>query len=106
MYSYGTEPTLLSGETGINKPSITVAMSTGVPSLHIASRIYYGIHHPIQYNVKVKDIGRVPSHHLPVLIGNWKAEDDLETKQAPEVTAMAEESEFSHDLEDPDDDGI
>jgi hypothetical protein len=93
-YSNGQEPKLLKGEKGIKKPSLAVAMAPGEQNLHIASRIYYGIHHPIQYNVKVKDIGQVIPHHVPALIGNWKAEDEGETRQAPEVTAAAEEPEL------------
>jgi hypothetical protein len=93
-YSDGQEPKFVRGEKDINKRSIAVSMAQDVPMLQIASRIYYGIHHPIQYNVKVKDIGQVLPHHLPTLIGNWKAEDEGETRQAPEVTAAAEEPEL------------
>jgi hypothetical protein len=93
-YSEGQQPELLAGETGIKKPSIAVAMAQGEPILHVASRIYYGIHHPIQYNVKVKDIGQVLPNHLPALIGNWKAEDDKETMQAFDVTETAEDPEL------------
>jgi hypothetical protein len=95
-YSSGQEPKFVPDEKGINKPSIAVAMAQDEPDLHIASRIYYGIHHPIQYNVKVKDIGQVLPHHLPSLIGNWKAEDEGESRQAPEVTATAEEPELPY----------
>lgn len=63
-------------------------MSEGVGNLHVASRIYLGIHHPIQYNNKVKDIGYVPRDVVPILIGIWKAE--IDTDQAPEVTEHAE----------------
>jgi hypothetical protein len=93
-YSEHQKPRLLSGETGIIKSSLAVSMAQGEPILDIASRIYYGIHHPIQYNVKVKDIGQVLPGHLPALISNWKAEDDSETRQAAEVTLAAEEPEL------------
>jgi hypothetical protein len=95
-YSDGQEPRFLYGEKGIKKPSIAVVMAQGEPNLNKASRIYYGIHHPIQYNVKVKDVGQVLSHHVPDLIGNWKAEDESETRQAHEVTATAEEPELPY----------
>tara|TARA_R110002003_G_scaffold6_9_gene337 strand:+ start:1632 stop:3824 length:2193 start_codon:yes stop_codon:yes gene_type:complete len=94
-YSDGRQPECVKGETGIKKQSIAVVMALGEPSLHVASRIYYGIHHPIQYNVKVKDIGQVVKHHVPTLIGNWKAEDGGETQQAPEITAAAEDSDVN-----------
>jgi hypothetical protein len=93
-YSYGQQPKLLPGETGIIKSSLAVSMAQGEPILDIASRIYYGIHHPIQYNVKVKDIGQVLPNHVPALIGNWKAEDDRETMQAFDVTETAEDPEL------------
>jgi hypothetical protein len=76
IYSWGNTPQLVQGESGITKQSIGVQMSDGVPDLHISSRVYYGLHHPIQYNVKVKDIGQVLASHVPALIGNWKSEDD------------------------------
>jgi hypothetical protein len=98
-YSDGQEPRLLPGENRIKKPSIAIAMAQGEPDLSEASRIYYGIHHPIQYNVKVKDIGQVLPVHLPTLIGNWKAEDQGETRQAAEVTATAEEPERPYNPE-------
>jgi hypothetical protein len=88
-YSWGSQPTLLPGEYGITKPSLTVVMIEGEKILDKASRIYYGIHHPIQYNVKVKDIGYVVPDQVHLLISNWKAEDG-ETKQSGKVTANAE----------------
>ncbi|KAH7409820.1 hypothetical protein DE146DRAFT_327526 [Phaeosphaeria sp. MPI-PUGE-AT-0046c] len=94
VYSYGREAKLVDDERGIVKPSIAVEMASGEPPLHVASRIYYGIHHPVQYNVKVKHIGQVIDNHLPALIGNWKAEDNGETKQAADVTASADDDDL------------
>ncbi|KAJ4374887.1 hypothetical protein N0V83_001965 [Neocucurbitaria cava] len=95
VYTYGRSPELIEGETGITKYSIAVVMAAGEQAFHTTSRIYYGIHHPIQYNVKVRDKGTVLDEHIPALIGNWKEEDDGEgSRQAPEVTAMAEEPDF------------
>ncbi|KAH7081321.1 hypothetical protein BKA63DRAFT_206142 [Paraphoma chrysanthemicola] len=98
-YSEGLSAELIAGEFGIIKRPIAVTMAQGEPNLKSASRIYYGIHHPIQYNVKVKDIGHVISKDLPALIGNWKAEDNVDTKQALEVTARAEEPELADLIE-------
>ncbi|KAH7409826.1 kinase-like domain-containing protein [Phaeosphaeria sp. MPI-PUGE-AT-0046c] len=103
-YSWGQKAQLLPGEGGIIKPSIAVVMAEGVVNLHIASRIYYGIMHPIQYNVKVKDIGYVPEIHVPSLIGNWKAEEENDTYQAAEVTRNAENPEEDQDDDEDDDD--
>ncbi|KAF2625107.1 hypothetical protein BU25DRAFT_372725 [Macroventuria anomochaeta] len=89
VHSWGKSPQLIQGEIGITKPSIAIVMAEGVPPLHFASRIYFGIHHPIQYNVKVKDIGYVPSDQVHTLIGNWTEENEG-TNQASDVTANAD----------------
>jgi hypothetical protein len=100
-YSRGEKEQLLPGEGGITKPSIAVVMSEGVPKLHIASRIYYGIIHPIQYNVKVKEIGHVPKEQVSWLIGNWREEDDNDTFQDIDVTANAEIPEVNEEDDKP-----
>lgn len=89
-YSWGNSPQLLQGESGITKSSIGVVMTANAPNLDPASRIYYGIHHPIQYNVKVKEIGYVPANHLPTLIGNWREEDENEMQQSSSLRQGAE----------------
>jgi hypothetical protein len=71
-----------------------------IPALHPASRVYYGIIHPIQYNVKVKEIGYVPKNDVHTVIGNWKAEDDSDTEQSAEVTNTAEIPEDDEEDED------
>lgn len=49
-------------------------MAPGESHLHSASRIYYGIMYPVQYNVKVKDVGNVTQRSIPSLMANWKEE--------------------------------
>jgi hypothetical protein len=90
IYSEGCQPQLLPGEVGITKPSIAVKMARDAQTLQIASRVYYGIIHPIQYNVKVKDIGEVPKDQIPFLIGNWQAEEANDSSQDARVTRNAE----------------
>lgn len=82
MYTHGYTPQLLDGECGITKAPVAVALEDGIPPLSVASRIYYGIHHPIQYNVKVKNIGCIIDDDLSVLFGNWREEPEAETSQA------------------------
>jgi hypothetical protein len=89
VYSYGTQATLLPGEFGITKPSLQVVMAQGEKDLHVASRIYYGIHHPIQYNVKVKDIGYVVPDQVHILIANWK-DDGTGAEQLRQAITQAE----------------
>lgn len=87
VYSWGRSPRLLEGETGITKAPIPVVMTDATETLSRSSRIYFGIHHPIQYNVKVKDIGYVPPDYIPTLIGNWMEEDGGQSQQDADVTA-------------------
>lgn len=94
-YSWGGTAQLLRGEYGITKASISVVMTNNNPALDVASRIYFGIYHPIQYNVKVKEIGYVPSDQIATLIGNWREEDVRELGQASDVTANAEREELA-----------
>jgi hypothetical protein len=56
------------------------------------SRIYFGIHHPIQYNVKVKDLGYVHPDDTARFLGYWAMEVANDTRQAAEVTAEASEA--------------
>jgi hypothetical protein len=94
-YSIGQKPELIPGESGITKEHVGVVMAAKEPNLEKASRIYYGIHHPIQINVKVKNIGMVHKPHMASLIGNWKEEDG---KDDDSKRPIAEESE---EVEDP-----
>jgi hypothetical protein len=103
-YSWGQDPQLLPGEEGIRKLSVAVATASGEPSLGVASRIYYGIHHPVQYNVKVKDIGYVPQEHIPTLIRNWREEDNGSTEQEYDITATGERGDEDEQEGEDDDD--
>lgn len=89
VYTSGGSAQLLYGEHGITKPSLPVVMADQGSVLDKASRVYYGIHHPIQYNVKVKEIGHVPSSLVHVLIQNWREEDEGETDHEPVVVQDA-----------------
>jgi hypothetical protein len=84
-YSLGTQPQLVHGEAPLVKAPIPIVMDTGIASLAAASRIYFAIHHPIQYNVKVKSLGYVHPDYLPTFLGYWNQEN-FDSKQDPEVT--------------------
>jgi hypothetical protein len=90
-YSYGSFPQLVPGEKMLHKPAIPIVMEAGVAPLHIASRIYFGIHHPIQYNIKVKDLGYVHPDWLSTLLFNWRSMNESETRQPADITAEAED---------------
>ncbi|KAH7356000.1 hypothetical protein BKA66DRAFT_574897 [Pyrenochaeta sp. MPI-SDFR-AT-0127] len=73
-YSHGSTPKLLVGEHGISKNPICVVTNPGEPHMSMSARIFFGLHHPIQYNVKVKDLGYVHPDYVPKLIGYWHEE--------------------------------
>lgn len=74
IHTSGCRPTLLEDETGIVKDPIAVETPLDQRPLHQASRIYFGIVHPIQYNVKVKDLGMVCQDNIPKVIGYYEEE--------------------------------
>jgi len=83
-YSYGFQATLLPGEEKLEKdPICIVPIDTG--PLSTASRIYFGIHHPIQYNVKVKDLGYVLPNDLANLLKYWAMEHSTGTNQGADA---------------------
>ncbi|KAF1941207.1 hypothetical protein EJ02DRAFT_455406 [Clathrospora elynae] len=86
-YSYGHQPTLLPGESSMTKEPICIVMHGDERPLITSSRIYFGIHHPIQYNVKVKELGYVLPSHLVNLKGYWNMENLTDTNQDAAVTA-------------------
>jgi hypothetical protein len=61
-------------------------MAPNEKPLAVASRIYFGIHYPIQYGVKAKDLGRVHPDWTARFIGYWIMENEDDLKQGPKVT--------------------
>ncbi|KAF2134756.1 hypothetical protein P153DRAFT_329412 [Dothidotthia symphoricarpi CBS 119687] len=88
-YSYGSQARLLTNEAPLEKNSICVVMNPSERPLHIASRIYFSIHHPIQYNVKVRDLGYVHPSQMQDFQGYWHMENRADTSQDPDITAGA-----------------
>ncbi|CBY02422.1 hypothetical protein IAQ61_007012 [Plenodomus lingam] len=87
-YSFRSTPRLLPGEQQLSKRPICIVMNEG-ERLVPASRIFFGIHHPIQYNVKVKDLGFVHQRDMSNLLGYWNQEIGNDTQQPYEVTEAA-----------------
>lgn len=84
-YSYGSHPQLLSGEQQLTKAPISIVMNHGERNVSSASRIHFGIHHPIQSNVKVKDLGYVHPDWVPTFLSHWKMENEKDMQQAFKV---------------------
>ncbi|KAF7673029.1 hypothetical protein GT037_008980 [Alternaria burnsii] len=84
-YSLGTQPSLVPGEVPLAKAAIPIVMDDGATPLVAASRIYFAIHHPIQYNVNVKSLGYVHPEWLPTFLGYWNQEND-DSNQPLDVT--------------------
>jgi hypothetical protein len=83
-YSLGQQPELVQGEAKLRKVPIPIVMEENNRPLVAASRIYFAIHHPIQYNVKVKNLGYVHPDYLPTFLGYWNQENS-DSKQDSEV---------------------
>jgi hypothetical protein len=89
----------------MTKSPVAVVTASGEPNLDVASRVCYGIYHPVQYNVKVKDIGYVPWTQIAALIEDWKEEEDGGTEVEYDVTATAEEADDDNGEEQQHDEG-
>jgi hypothetical protein len=101
-YTWGKLPELIHGEGGMTKPSVAVVMNPSLQPLNVASRIYYGITHPIQYNVKVKEIGYVLQAHVPSVISSWKIEENRQDVEPTQQTQILEERGEDEDPPAPD----
>jgi hypothetical protein len=84
-YSLGKDPQLVYGELPLVKAPIPIVMDQYADALAPASRIYFAIHHPIQYNVKVKSLGYVHPDYLPTFLGYWYQENH-DSKQEFDIT--------------------
>jgi hypothetical protein len=82
---------LVPGEAPLSNQPICIVDAPGASHLDQASRIYFGIHHPIQYNVKVKELGYVRNDCIQRLRGYWNMVNRDATNQDKEVTAAAEQ---------------
>ncbi|KAF2015911.1 hypothetical protein BU24DRAFT_422221, partial [Aaosphaeria arxii CBS 175.79] len=69
VYSVGEPPQLLKGET---HKTIGVIMDSSEPALPAACRIRFGIHVPVEHNVKVKNLGMVQPDDLARLVFYWQ----------------------------------
>jgi len=85
-YSLGQQPQHVKGEAPLRKSPIPIVMEENNRALPPASRIFFAIHHPIQYNVKVKNLGYVHPDYLPTFLGYWNQENN-DSKQDIDVTA-------------------
>lgn len=97
IYTYGNSPKLLPGEAGVYKSSIPVSSTLGERPLDESSRINFAICHPIQYNLKVKNIGLVPDFAIQSLLSNWKEEEDKYATSDGDI-ARNTSGAFSHNI--------
>lgn len=81
VYSLPQPPQHVPGETRLTKGPIRVIPASPEIKFSLASRINFAINHPIQHNVKVKDLGMVADEDMPKLIGYWRLVRDTD----PEV---------------------
>ncbi|KAL0258289.1 hypothetical protein SLS55_007463 [Diplodia seriata] len=74
VYITGSVPQYVAGEQRLQKAPIPIIPAEGSVTLNGASRVNFAIHHPIQHNVKVKDLGIVHPDYIPTLISYAKNE--------------------------------
>ncbi|KAF1848718.1 uncharacterized protein K460DRAFT_403990 [Cucurbitaria berberidis CBS 394.84] len=79
-YQYGSFPQRVSGEEQLSNDAICLVMNNG-ESLDVASRINFGTHYPVEYNVKVKDLGYVDPKMLPKLLNYWRWEKERDMEK-------------------------
>jgi hypothetical protein len=90
IYKWDTSPQLLDGESGVGKTAIAYISTDR--DLHVASRVHYGVHMLIQYNVKVKDLGYVTPEDIPRLLGNYSDEVKEDWKKTTEIISAPRRS--------------
>ncbi len=71
----GTNPEPVEGEVRLNKEPIAVE-PTQSQKLDPASRVNFDKVYTVEFNVKVKSIGKVTSKSMPKLTGYWKMHKD------------------------------
>jgi hypothetical protein len=97
-HSLTEQAVYLPDESGMTMLPICIINAPGIRPLDPASRIYFGIHHPIQYNVKVQHVGDVHPDHLLNLRRYWNSVNQEGSNQDQDVTAAAQsndEKEFN-----------
>ncbi|KAH7091468.1 hypothetical protein FB567DRAFT_436283 [Paraphoma chrysanthemicola] len=76
VYLNNTQPKILRGEweKGMRKEPIEITPSDPTEQMASASRLRFGKHHSIEWNVKVREIGIVSSRHMSKLMSYYKEE--------------------------------
>jgi hypothetical protein len=77
IYLEGTQPSYLPGESGMSKAPIQVHPATASEALDPATRIRFGRAYPIEWNVKVKDVGMVVPQDIDRLLNYWREEERI-----------------------------
>lgn len=74
VYLSGTRPCFLEGEfeRGMTKDPIEIMPTEPGLTLPPSCRLRFGKTYPVEWNVKVKDIGKVAPEHLTKLVEYWR----------------------------------
>jgi hypothetical protein len=77
VYFQGRTPTYIPGEyqLGMTKEPIEIIPSNPADHMDPASRLRFSKTFPVEWNVKVKDIGLVHPEHMSKLVRYWREED-------------------------------
>jgi predicted secreted hydrolase len=63
----------------MSKEPIMIEPAEEDATMNPASRIRFGMTYPIEWNVKVKNIGMVSREHISKLVKYWREEYDKDT---------------------------
>ncbi|KAH7081319.1 kinase-like domain-containing protein [Paraphoma chrysanthemicola] len=76
VYLKNTQPTYLPGELekGMRKEPIEITPCDSTETLTPTSRLRFGKHHSIEWNVKVREVGQVSAHDMSKLLDYYKEE--------------------------------
>jgi hypothetical protein len=102
-YAYGSAPQQLRGELTLAKEPICIVTTDDHRPISKAARICFGIYHPVQYNVKVKDIGYVRPDCMPAFLSYFNMEQNTADGRETKVTTQYGEDHGNKD-EEPDGD--
>ncbi|KAI4272962.1 MAG: hypothetical protein LQ337_004962 [Flavoplaca oasis] len=72
IYTGSSPPEILQGEQGMNKSPLRVVPVRPDAKLDTRSRVNLGKTYPVEWNTKVKEIGRLDKSSLVKLINYWK----------------------------------
>lgn len=100
VFLTGSGPTIFQGEqdgpSGMNKEPIEITPADSTITMDPASRVRFGKTYPVEWNVKVKDIGKVATRHMTRLNMYWREHmAPADEPEAPDDEPTSEERAYT-----------